>query len=90
MNFQTVNNQILQYHSTVITVTAKDSSGNLITIGGEFFFSVNSLPMTDNSDGTYTYPYTFNDLGMVDTYIFIQFIRNDHIQRGNAKSRRSK
>ena len=85
MNFGTVNNRIVKTHSTVITVTAKDSSGSLITTGNEFFFSVNSLPMTDNSDGTYTYPYTFNNIGKVDTYIFIQFIRNDHIQSGNAK-----
>ena len=62
MNFGTTNNQILINRSTVVTVTAKDSSGNLIGTGGEYF-SVNGLPMTDNLDGTYTYPYTFNNIG---------------------------
>ena len=69
LNFGTTNNQILKTSSTTVIVTAKDSSGSLIGIGGENF-SVNGLPMTDNSDGTYSYPITFNNIGKVN-FIFV-------------------
>ena len=49
-------------HSIAITVTAKDSAGNPITTGGEYFL-VNDSDMIDNGNGTYSYSEPLNYAG---------------------------
>ena len=53
---------------TTITVTARDSDGNLITTGGEYFLVGNNY-MTDNGNGTYSYSVTLNYAGKFAEWI---------------------
>ena len=84
----TAANEVVGTHTTVLTVTAKDSTGAPVTTGGATVTIVNAVgtgtigPVTDNNNGTYTA--TVTAPATVGSGVFIATLGGQSVESGSG------